>query len=222
MDNRQQRENERNVRAANFLTENAADFAGNQVATAKIAALPLKNAEVAETAQKQMSDNTTTEQNYVDYRDVFDGLLDEMRSVRDFAESISRDVPGLERKFRLPRSGGKPAILTTAGVFADDAEQYKQTFIDYGMDTEFIKHLREKAAAAQTALNRAETSIGKRVGATDSLESDVKAASEIVVTIDPIVRRVYRSSPNKLAAWTYASHIERHTPVPRTPKSPSA
>ncbi len=220
MEGRQQRENERNVRSEQFLQENASDFTNNQVATAKIADLKVKNARVAETAQKQMAGDTSVSQDYLNYHDVFDDLLDEMRSVRDFAESISRDVAGLEKKFRLPRSGGKPAILTAAEVFARDAEEYKQTFLDYGMDADFIEHLRDKAAAAQTALNRVETSTGERVGATGTLEIEVKAASDIVLSLDPIVRRIYRDDPIKLAAWDYASRLERHTPVPRQSKKP--
>ena len=220
MDSRQQRENERNVRSEQFLTENQADFANNQVATAKIADLKAKNAKVAEIAQKQMAGDTSVRQDYVNYQDVFDELLGEMRSVRDFAESISRTVPGLEKKFRLPRSGGKPAVLIAAEVFADDAQQYKETFLDYGMDADFIEHLRAKAADAQAALNRAEASIGERVGATDTLEIEVKAASDIVLSLDPIVRRIYRDNPTKLAAWDYASRLERHTPKPRQSKKP--
>jgi hypothetical protein len=222
MDNRQQRETERNVRSDVFLTENTADFAANAVATAKIAALTTQSAKVEATRQKQMAGDGAIRQDYDVYKDAFDVLLDEMRSVRDFANSIGREVPGLEKKFRLPRGGGKGAIITAANVFADDAAEHKQMFLDYGMDKEFIEHLREKAAAAQDALNKATGTTGEKVGATDALEADVQAASDTVESIDPIVQRVYRDNPTKLAAWTYASHLERHTPKPRLPIPPVA
>ncbi|MGI8787452.1 MAG: hypothetical protein ACR2HG_06815 [Pyrinomonadaceae bacterium] len=125
---------------------------------------------------------------------------------------------GVEKKFRLPRSGGKGAVVAAAYVFADDAETYQQTFLDYGMDATFIADLRAKADAAKQALAAAETSTGNRVGATDTLEQEVSDANKIVESLDPIVRRVYRANPTKLAAWIYASHIERHTPKPREPK----
>ena len=101
MDNRQQRETERNVRSDIFLTENAADFSKNTVATAKIAALTAQNAKIETTYQKQMAGDGTIKQDYDVYRDVFDALLDEMRSVRDFANSMGREVRGLEKRFRL-------------------------------------------------------------------------------------------------------------------------
>lgn len=224
MDGRQQRETDRNNRAGVFLSENAADFAGNAVATAKIAALAAANGRVEAVYQKQLAGDGAVRQGYDVYRDVFDRLLDELRSVRDFAGSMGREIPGLEKKFRLPRGGGRSGIIAAAGAFASDAAEYKQKFIDYGMDADFIEQLRDAAAAAQTALDGAQGAVGTRVGATDTLEADVDAASDIVESIDPIVRRVYRSNPTKLAAWTFASHVERHTPVarlPKTGKSPS-
>ncbi len=221
MDNRQQRENERNVRSSVFLSENAADFAGNAVATAKIAALTAQNAKVETVAQAQMATGGAVRQDYDVYRDAYDALLDEMRSIRDFAASMGREIPGLEQKFRLPRSGGKGALVTAANVFAADADEYKQTFLDYGMDAEFVEHLREKASAVQAALDAAEATTGARVGATDTLEIEVDRASDLVESIDPIVRRLYRSLPTKLAAWNFASHLERHTPKkkPDAPKT---
>lgn len=221
MDNRQQRETERNVRSGIFLTENAAYFSKNTVATAKIAALTAQNAKIETTYQKQMAGDGTIKQDYDVYRDVFDALLDEMRSVRDFANSMGREVPGLEKKFRLPRSGGKSAMVAAGYVFADDAVEHEQMFLAYGMDAGFIKNLRDKADAARAALNKVEAMTGERVGATGTLEADVKAATDTVESIDPIVKRVYRADPTKLAAWIYASHLERHTPTPTPKKSPT-
>ena len=57
--------------------------------------------------------------------------------------------------------------------------------------------------------------------ATSTLEQDIDAASDTVESIAPIVKRVYRSNPTKLAAWLYASHVERHTPKPRVSKPPT-
>jgi len=32
------------------------------------------------------------------------------------------------------------------------------------------------------------------------------------------VPNIYKNNPAKLAAWATASHVEKHTPVPRPPK----
>ncbi len=219
MDSRQRRENERNVRASNFLTENAADFAGNAIATAKITDLQQKVAKTETEFQNQLAGDGAIRQDYSIYKDAYDQMVDEMRGIRDFADSMANDIPGLEKKFRIPTVGGKTAVINAAYVFADDAEQYKQQFLDYGMDATFIADLRARADAAKQSAATAQTSTGTRVGATGTLEIEIRDANRIVESIDPIVRRVYRANPTMLAAWTFASHVERHTPQPQAAKT---
>lgn len=218
MTGKQRRETDRNIRAGDFLTENAADFAGNAVAAAKIAQLTAQNAKVEQEFQNQMSGAGSVRQDYADVDNAFEILIDEMRDIRGFADSMAKETPGLDKKFRIPAVGGKRNLIAAARVNADDAEQYKQMFIDYGLPATFITDLRAKADDAEQALNTAEASVGNKVGATDTLARDVKETNSIVESIDPIARRVYRDNPTRLAAWTFASHVERHTPQPSAPK----
>ncbi len=113
-------------------------------------------------------------QDYEVYKDAYDAMIDEMRDIRDFSNSIGQEIPGLEKKFRLPKSGGKGAVIAAAYVFADDAEQYQETFFEYGMEKGFIAALRAKADAARQAAAATEASTGKRIGATDTLEQEIK------------------------------------------------
>jgi uncharacterized coiled-coil DUF342 family protein len=218
MDDRQRRENDRNIRSNDFLTANLADFAANQVAQAKISRLAEKVTKTQQEHQNQIAGEGDIRQDYSIVRDAYDELLDEMRDVRDFANSMAVENPGLENKFRLPRQGGKRGLINAARVFADDALEYKQAFIDYGMEASFIDDLRAKADALEEALAEADASIGDRAGATDTLEQEIKEANKIIEVLDPLVRRIYRTNPAKLTAWIYASHVERHTPKPRPAK----
>lgn len=222
MDGRQRRETERNIRSNDFLTENTADFATIPMAMTLITELTARIAKVQQAFEEQLAGDGSIRQDYDVVKDTFQDLLDDMRDIAGFARSIGRAVPGLEELFRIPPGSGKRKLIAEAAVFADNAEAHKQSFLDYGMDKNFITDLRAKAAALETALNEAATSTGERVGATDTLEVDVKAASVAVESIDPIVKMVYRNNPAKLAAWKFASHVERHTPKPQTPKSPPA
>lgn len=222
MNGRQMRETERNIRSEEFLTQNAADFSAIAVAAQMTADLTAKLAKVQQEYQRQIGGGDQMRHDYDIVKDSYDALLADMRSIRDFARSIARRIPGFEEFFRVPVGSGKRKLIAAARVFADNAEPRRQDFFDYGLDEDFITDLRAQAAALETALNEAAESTGERVGATDTLEIDVDAATDIVEAIDPIVRRVYRSNPTNLAAWTYASHVERHTPVPRPPKPPDA
>lgn len=217
MDDRDFRETARNVRSKDFLAARAADFSSIPAATQMIADLTAAVAKVEQEYQRQLATGGDARQAYAVYKDALQDLLAEMYEIRDFADSMSRVIPGLEKKFRVPR-GGKAEKIAAAYVFADDAELIKQTFLDYGMDKNFIENLRMKADHTTEAKAAAEAATGGRVGSTSALGQDVDDASDIVEAIDPIVRRVYRSDPANLAAWIHASHVERHTPAPQPPK----
>ncbi len=213
------REDARNVRVEVLLTANAADFARNVTATAKIADLQATNAATQQERQNQIGGTNDIRQDYGIYADDFDAMVADMETIRDFAIPLSRVVAGLEDKFRIPRTGGKGAKIAAAYVFVKDGETVGQSFFDGGLDKDFFTNLKTKADAAQQGLNAAQTSTGKRSGATSALETNVKTASRTVEDMRPIVNYIYRDNPAKLAEWMHAAKVESHTPTP-TPKPP--
>lgn len=214
MNAKQRRETDRNIRAKDFLADNVGDFSTNQIAKTKIAALSSLCADVENEYQRQMSGAVNVRQDYVMMDEAFAVLLEAMRRVRDFANSMAKEIAGLDKKFRIPTSRTNRAIIAAARVNAGDAVQYEETFIAYGLPAGFIDDLFAKADAAEAALNAAEATTGSKVGATDTLAQYVKEANTTVETLDPIVRYTFRENPTKLAAWNYAAHVQRHTPVP--------
>jgi hypothetical protein len=222
MNERQKRENERNIRSNDFLQENKADFAVNKVANIKIPELKRRVAKSQEIYQKQIAGGGNLRQNYTLIEDYYDDLRDEMRDVRGFARSIAQTNPGFDDKFRIPSGNAKRKIIAAARVFSDEAEEVKETFLDCGMDEDFIADLRAKADTLEQALNQNEAAIGETAGTTDALGAEISEASQIVEFLNPIVRRLYRNNPDKLTGWIYASKIERHTPKPRKPSEAPA
>ncbi len=219
MTGRLTREDARNVRVEVLLNANAADFAGNVVATAKIAQLTASNAAVAQERRNQIGGAGDMRQDYRIYADAFDAMVADMETVRDFAASLAFSIPGLEDKFRIPRTGGKSAKVAAAYVFVTDGEEIEQSFTDSGLDKNFFANLKMKADAAQQGINAAQASTGKRSGATSALETSVKTSSRTVEEMRPIANYTYRENPAKLAEWNHAAKVEGHTPP--TPKKPA-
>lgn len=218
MNDRQKRESERNIRANDFLQENKADFAANQIATTKIAGLAQRVAKTQTEYQNQIAGDGSIRQDYTEVDDAYQAMRDEMEDVRNFARLMAESEPGIENKFRIPAGNVKLRDLAAARVFADEAAKIEQKFVGLGLDEDFIEQLRDKADALEESLADVEASTGERVGATDSLAVEIKETNKIIDFLDPIVRRIYRPNPAKLSAWDYASHIERHTPKPRGKK----
>lgn len=215
------REDARNVKMETFLRTNEADFAGIPAMAEKIPALAAANEAVAVEQQNQLGGDAEMREGYDLYDDAFDEMIEDMETLRDFTVALALTVPGLEHKFRIPRSGGKEAKIAAAHVFADDADEIKTQLFAMGLDANFITSLREKADRSQKTLNDARAATGKRVGATGALLAKTKVASDLAESMIPIGRYVYRDNPAKLTEWNHIIKVEKHTPQPRVPKSPT-
>jgi hypothetical protein len=47
------------------------------------------------------------------------------------------------------------------------------------------------------------------------LEDAAHQAAVALHVLNTIVKNTYKNNPSRLAEWATASHIEKHTPVPR-------
>ena len=209
MPSRIKREKETIVKADDFLQENSADFASNAVATAKIAALKAKRNEIEAEEESKISSGGGARQNYGIARDADDALHDAMQDVANFAASMTDEIPALEEKFRMPRSSSRRNKIAVARSFAANAPEYKAAFIAQGLDADFIEDLVTRANTLEQVLAAAVSETAKRIGATNKQPLLVKDANKIIKSLDPIVRKVYRNDPAKLAAWNFASHVQR-------------
>lgn len=218
MNDRQRRENERNIRSAHLLNENIRDFLPNVVAKLKIAALNRQMALIEASIQKPFSGNAFR-YDYTIVEDAFDALFDELRGMRDFARSMERDIRGLENKFRLPTGSDKRKYIDAARVFIKDAEEFKELFMDYGIDKDFMEGLETKADALEQAANDVDDALRDQTGVITTFEQQFAEANNLIKSLDPIVRWTYRANPVKRAAWIYVSHVERRTPEPTRPKT---
>lgn len=215
MEGRDIRETERNNRSENFLDTNAADFADIEAAVEMIAELKVRVGNVREEYENQLRFGSDVKYKYDLVRDTFDELLPGVKEIRDIAKSMSRKIPGIEELFSVPSGIGRRALVALTRVFIDNSTQYAAEFKRNGYEAAFFTNLGTLADKLENALDEAAESTGERVGATDSVHLEVQAASDIVEDIDPIVRRVYKKNPAKLAQWNFARKVERHTPQPR-------
>jgi hypothetical protein len=215
MSSRPNRENERNIRANDFLQESKVDFTENTYATTQIAVLDVKVAESEDAIEEQISSDGGARQQYDIAEDANEKLKDAMRDVADFAVTLADQIDGIEEKFRFVRTGGKRARIARARAFAADALPYEALFTGRGLEENFIQDLNAKADTLEQALANAVAETAKRVGSTGKRRLSIKEASKIVASLDPIVRKRYRDDPAKLAAWTFASHVQRD-PQPKS------
>ena len=127
------------------------------------------------------------------------------------ARALALDTPGLETKFRMPRSGTDQALLTAGRAFAADAVPLAGAFQQHEMPANFIDELHADIAALEEALSGRARSRDAHVVATAALEATVERGSKAVQRLHAIVRNKFRDDPAVLAAWESASHVERRS-----------
>ncbi len=144
-----------------------------------------------------------------------EALRESMQAISRTARVMALDMPGLENKFRMPRSGSDQALLHAARAFATDAEPLKDEFIRHELAASFIEDLKSDIANLERAMSVQNTGRGAHVAATASIEPTVERGMAALRRLDAIVRNKFRDDPATLAAWEHARHVERPARQPK-------
>jgi hypothetical protein len=134
-------------------------------------------------------------------------LRADVQAMTRTARAMALDTPGLENKFRFPRSGSDQALLAAARAALGDAVPFKAEFIRHGLPETFIDDLRAHIADLEQAMGEQNTGRGAHVTATASIEPTIERGMNAMRKLDAIVRNKFRDDPAALAAWESARHM---------------
>jgi methyl-accepting chemotaxis protein len=207
------------IRVGQFGASHAHSFPagsrGAELFTAVAAAITnMETRAAAQQSHARAAKETTTQKGAA-----FEALQEQMEAISRTARAMSRALPGVRDKFRVPHSAGVQTWLAAARSFAEDAEPIKDEFIRRGMDANFIETLRASIEAVAATVNTKARKAAAQVGATSAVGEAAEDGRDAVRELDAIVRNVFRNDPSALAEWESASHVERaarHT-KPETP-----
>ena len=137
------------------------------------------------------------------------GLREDLEAITHTARSMSHAVPGIEEKFRLPRTTGDQAWLAAARAFAAEIVPLKAEFIRRGLPADFVEDLQADVQAFADSIDTKAQKSGARVAATAAIDAAVERGTNAVRELDAIVRNIFRNDAAALAEWTSASHTVR-------------
>ena len=140
---------------------------------------------------------------------VRDEIRRRLDAISRTARIIAYTSPGLEDKFRVPRSIGDQALLQLARTFASDAAPLKDEFTRRGLAATFIEDLGHEADVFGVAINQKAQGRSTHVAASAEIDDLVEQGIRTVREIDTLVRNTFADDPATLAAWESASHVER-------------
>ncbi len=149
-------------------------------------------------------------------------LHDDMLGIVNAAHSlVLLGTDGLAGKFMMPHNNGKQALLNAARAFAADAAAFQAQFVSVGLAADFIAHLNSDITDFETVITAKGTGKSTQSGATGGLADAAHKAAVALHVLNTIVKFTYKNDPAKLAEWATASHVEKHTPVPKTKPAPA-
>ena len=201
------------LRVDAFVAERPTDFPANTLGGETIAALRevIQGLTAAITAQTTgLSDAQRATSERLAAREA---LRESMKAIARTARVMALDLPGLENKFRLPRSGSVPAMLYTARVFAADAVTLKADFIRHEHPQTFVEDFESEIATLERAMSDQNTKRDAHISAMASVETLIERGVNAVRKLDAIVRNKFREDRATLAAWESARHVESSTPT---------
>lgn len=203
------------TRVRDFLSARADSFPQTSLGGQQLAILGQSVEDLSREAATQSSGISSEQQATVSKANAREALRDSMQAISRTARAMALDNPGLEDRFRMPRSGSDRKLLSAARAFAADALLFKDEFIRHDLPATFIEDLKADIADMERAIGGQNTGRGTHVLATAAIDEVIEGAMNAVRRLDAVVRNKFRDDPATLAAWESACHVERRTPTPR-------
>lgn len=136
-----------------------------------------------------------------------EALRDEVDAIIRTARALALDDPGLDVKFKPPRSNGDQALISAARAFVVDAAPIAEAFVEHGMPKSFLKDLEGSIAELETAIQERNAGKETNVASQAAMEEAMEQGLGAVLRLDAVVTNTARGDASTLAAWELARRV---------------
>ncbi|HEX8720940.1 MAG TPA: hypothetical protein VF736_09950 [Pyrinomonadaceae bacterium] len=199
------------ARVLAFADERAGAFPADSLAGQAIAELKSITETLNEAATSQNSAFSSARRATANRRAAREALREDMQLLTRTSRVVALDVPTIDARFRLPRSGSDLTLLQIGRAFAEAAEEFKEHFMRYEIPATFFTGFKQKIANLEQAMGEQNVGRGAHVLATATAEAEAERGMNAVRKLDAIVRNKFREDPATLAAWESARRVENPT-----------
>ena len=207
------------ARGRDFYRTHADSFPAGSRGSELFAELDETIREIDANARAKVSNMSAAAQGTANRRAARESLRALLEAISRTARAMALDIPGLDKRFQMPRGNSDQSLLATAHDFLANAEPLKAEFIRNELPATFHDDLRTLISEFEGSITTQNQSRGARVSATKGVKTAVERGVAIVRRLDAIVRNKFAADPASLAEWTSATHVER---APRRAKTKAA
>jgi len=219
MDDKSRRKLDTFTRVAAFGAEHASDFATNSIGKQLFTELSSIVATLGGHASSQTSGQGSARQGTSSRSAAREELRSDLEAISRTARALADTIPGIEDKFRIPRTNLSDQHLLAVGrAFATNAVPFSEQFIALELRADFLQDLNDDIALLETAISEQASGKGDYIAARAEIERSVEAGVSAVRKLDAIMKNKYPNNSGVLAEWLSASHTERSPRRKRTPQ----
>jgi hypothetical protein len=135
-----------------------------------------------------------------------EALEADLDAIARTARAISRRVPALDGKFRLPKELRAQSLLDVARAFVSESAPFKQHFAELALDDAFFAKVDADIAAFELALTSQRRGRDTRTVAKAAIEQAIEQGVSAVREMGALVHNFYSADQVTLSAWEAASH----------------
>jgi hypothetical protein len=136
-------------------------------------------------------------------------LRESLQASHRTARGLAIDAPGVDRKYRLPRSRGDHALFAAARASAQHARKSAAAFVAHGLPVVFLDELAADVGRFERAIANAAAAKTAQALARAQLKDTLRRALVAVRRLDAIVPNVLRADPVALTSWGNARRVGR-------------
>ena len=166
--------------------------------------------DVSQEAAARMSCERTLRTRTADRVSARKRLRKSLRAIHRTALALAIDAPGIDRRFRVPRSRGDRAWLATARAFALPAKELAPAFVAYGLPATFVDDLSADIGRLDRAIRDVAAARKARASARAQLRQHLRRAFVTLRRLDAVVPNVMRADPAELVSWRSARRLLRN------------
>lgn len=111
--------------------------------------------------------------------------------------------------FRVPHGVSAEAFAARVRGIIEAATPLKVDFIALAFADDFLDEMNQRVAAFGNADDEQDTSLQGQTGAHGGLSATIQAGLKVTKQLNVLMQNLYKTMPDKLAAWLTAAHVQR-------------
>jgi len=134
-------------------------------------------------------------------------VLEAMRPITQVGRTLRGTVLGISAISKMPGNADNEHLVKAAFSMAENAEIFKTSLIEHGLQPNCIETLQTAAEALKASVDARGLARSAGVGASKGLRADISQGVKLVSLIDAGLQPLLRSNASKLASWRNAKRV---------------